>query len=101
MPDACQYEAIAFSTWPEQHTVLMASVLYQRCPGQKYILLVHNPDFLLQPPPGQRTLPLAVHGFMLSQPVLGFMKHDFTRPSHSCTCLTPACCTWQAWLGRN
>ena len=55
--DACQYAAIAFSTWPEQHTLLMFALLSKQCPGQKYILLVHNPDTLLDPPPGACLLP--------------------------------------------
>ena len=50
--DACQYAVIAFATWPEQHTHLMASIMAQKCPGQKFLLLVHNPDLLLHPLPG-------------------------------------------------
>ena len=53
MPEACEYGVIAFATWPEQHTHLMASIMAQKCPGQKFLLLVHNPDLLLHPLPGE------------------------------------------------
>ena len=49
MVQACQYSAIVFSTWPEQHTLIMSALLNQRCPGQKFVLVTHNPDNLLDP----------------------------------------------------
>ena len=35
----------------------MAAIMARQCPGQKFLLLVHNPDTILSPPPGNGTIP--------------------------------------------
>lgn len=55
LPQACDFAVVALATFPEHHTLLMQALRALACPGQQFVLVVHNPDVLLGVPPGERS----------------------------------------------
>ena len=47
MPTACEYRAVVFATFPDQHGQI-AEQLANKCPGQKLVFVVHNSQELLR-----------------------------------------------------
>ena len=46
LAQACSFNLVVYITFPDLHLGLAQSVLDQHCPGQRYLLVVHNPDQL-------------------------------------------------------
>ena len=43
LPVACEFNAVVFATFPDQHEQFIHQLLAEGCPGQKYVFVVHNP----------------------------------------------------------
>ena len=43
LPVACEFNAIVFATFPDQHGQFIDQLLAEGCPGQNYVFVVHNP----------------------------------------------------------
>lgn len=43
---ACDYSVVVFATFPEYHMDMANKVADKACPGQRFVLIVHNPGAL-------------------------------------------------------
>ena len=52
LEQACDFLVVVIATFPEHHTRTLQAAREKACPGQRFVLVVHNPDVLLAVPPG-------------------------------------------------
>lgn len=50
LAQACDFPVVVIATFPEHHTKMLKAVRDKRCPGQRFVLMIHNPDVLFAPP---------------------------------------------------